>query len=185
MWQSLMDAGVPLLEKVVRTVVVYLVMAVMLRLAGKRELAQLTGFDLVMMLLLSNVVQNAIIGPDNSLLGGLVGAATLLGVNALVVRLSMVVPVIGWWFRGTPTVLARDGVYDPAALRRTGLRKADVDQVILAQGGDSVGDTREVVMEAGGAVLVRLREDEQSATQGDIADLHARLDRIEQLLRAR
>lgn len=183
MWQSMLDVGIPLMEKVIRTAAVYLALAVLLRLAGKRELAQLTGFDLVVMLLLSNVVQNAIIGPDNSLLGGLVGAATLLAVNAVLVRVSVIVPVIGWWFGGTPTVLASDGAYDTRALRRLGLRAATVDQAILEQGGDSVRDTRLVTLEPGGNLLVRLREAEQNATQADIDDLRARLDRIERLLR--
>ena len=71
MWNDLLSLGVSAPEKILRTVVIYLVLAVLLRLAGKRDLAQLNSFDLVVMLLLSNVVQNAVIGPDNSLLGGL------------------------------------------------------------------------------------------------------------------
>src|SRR6185295_10077352 len=73
MWNDLMGLGVSTPEKILRTVVIYLVLAVLLRLAGKRDLAQLNSFDLVVMLLLSNVVQNAVIGPDNSLLGGIIG----------------------------------------------------------------------------------------------------------------
>jgi uncharacterized membrane protein YcaP (DUF421 family) len=182
MWQSLMVTGVPLLEKAVRTIAVYLVMVLLLRLAGKRELAQLTGFDLVVMLLLSNVVQNAIIGPDNSLWGGLFGAAVLLGVNALVVRLAVVVPRLGWWFRGPVSVLAKDGAYDTRTLRRLGLRPGDVDQAILSQSGDSVADTRQVSLEPGGAILVRLKESERTATSADIVALKAQLDRIERML---
>jgi len=71
-------------EKLVRTVVVYLAIAILIRVAGKRLLAQMNSLDLVVVLLLSNVVQNAIIGPDNSLLGGLLGAAVLIGFNAIV-----------------------------------------------------------------------------------------------------
>src|SRR5207247_705377 len=78
--------GVPVAEKVLRAVVVYAFLVVGLRLAGKREVAQLNPFDLVVLLTLSNTVQNAIIGDDNSVTGGLLGAATLLAVNALVVR---------------------------------------------------------------------------------------------------
>jgi uncharacterized membrane protein YcaP (DUF421 family) len=185
MWQSLMVSGVPLVEKAVRTIAVYLVMALLLRLAGKRELAQLTGFDLVVMLLLSNVVQNAIIGPDNSLWGGLFGAAVLLAMNAAVVRLAVLVPRLGWWFRGSASVLATDGSYDDRALKRLGLRPGDVDQAVLAQGGDSVADTREVSLEPGGALLVRLKESEQAASAQDVTDLKAQLDRIELLLRVR
>src|SRR6266540_2507343 len=84
---DLWTLGVPVAEKVVRTVLVYGGLAVLLRVAGKRNLAQLNSFDLVVVLLLSNVVQNAIIGPDDSLTGGLLGAVVPLGVNSLVVRI--------------------------------------------------------------------------------------------------
>src|SRR5437764_1921779 len=78
--------GLPLAEKVLRPIIVYIFLIVGLRLAGKRELAQLNPFDLVVLLTLSNTVQNAIIGEDNSITGGIIGAATLLLVNYLVVR---------------------------------------------------------------------------------------------------
>src|ERR687888_1840456 len=78
--------GVPVAEKILRPVLVYAFLIVGLRLAGKRELAQLNPFDLVVLLTLSNTVQNAIIGNDNSVTGGLIGATTLLAVNYIVVR---------------------------------------------------------------------------------------------------
>src|SRR3954466_1187440 len=83
---DLLYPGIPVLEKIIRTIIVYAFLLVGLRLAGKRELTQLNPFDLVVLLLLANTVQNAIIGNDNSLLGGLLGAATLLLLNWLVVR---------------------------------------------------------------------------------------------------
>ncbi len=86
LWHDMFHLGVPVAEKVLRPVVVYGFLVLGLRLAGKRELAQLNPFDLIVLLTLSNTVQNAIIGDDNSVTGGLLGAATLLGVNALVVR---------------------------------------------------------------------------------------------------
>src|ERR1041384_3718689 len=78
--------GLPIAEKILRPIVVYLFLIIGLRLAGKRELAQLNPFDLVVLLTISNTVQNAIIGEDNSVTGGLIGAATLLIVNHVVVR---------------------------------------------------------------------------------------------------
>jgi hypothetical protein len=81
MTRDLLVVQIPLLEKVLRSIAVYLFLVVALRLGGKRELAQLNSFDLVVLLLLSNTVQNAIIGPDNSLLGGLLGATVLLAAN--------------------------------------------------------------------------------------------------------
>src|ERR1700687_5691066 len=86
MWHDTFAVGAPVLEKNLRPILVYAVLVVLLRVFGKRELAQLNPFDLVVLLSLSNTVQNAIIGNDNSLSGGVIGAATLLGMNYLVVR---------------------------------------------------------------------------------------------------
>jgi len=85
-WNDIFVPGVPLLEKTIRTLVVYGAVLIGLRLAGKRELSQLNPFDLVVLLLLSNTVQNAIIGNDNSVIGGLFGAAVLLLTNHFLVR---------------------------------------------------------------------------------------------------
>src|SRR6201984_1980908 len=85
-WKDMFIVGLPLAEKILRPIVVYAFLVISLRLSGKRELAQLNPFDLVVLLTLSNTVQNAIIGEDNSVTGGLIGAATLLAVNYLVVR---------------------------------------------------------------------------------------------------
>ena len=87
MWQDMFALGVPLLEKIVRPVLVYAFLVAGLRLAGKRELAQLNPFDLVVLLTLSNTVQNAIIGNDNSVTGGVIGATALLILNYWVNRL--------------------------------------------------------------------------------------------------
>src|SRR5205085_3370830 len=106
---DLFTTGVPLLEKVLRTVAVYLGILLLLRLAGKRDLAQLNTFDLVVLLLLSNVVQNAIIGNDNSLVGGLVGAVTLVAINSVLVRTSQPSQTAVVLLEGPEEVLVRDG----------------------------------------------------------------------------
>jgi len=178
MWNDLMDMGTTLPDKILRTIVVYAVLALLLRLVGKRDLAQLNSFDLVVMLLLSNVVQNAIIGPDNSLLGGLVGAVTLLVVNALVVRLVGANDTIARLVEGTPTVLARNGKWLPEALRREGLRPADVDAAVRRQNATGVTDVDQVRLEPGGAIVTTLRAGQQTATQADVARLEAKLDRL-------
>src|SRR5689334_25126007 len=85
-WKDMFVLGIPLLEKILRPILVYAFLIVSLRLSGKRELAQLNPFDLVVLLTLSNTVQNSIIGNDNSVLGGIIGATTLLAVNYFVVR---------------------------------------------------------------------------------------------------
>jgi len=85
-WRDLFHPDVPILEKMIRPILVYFFLIFSLRLAGKRELAQLNAFDLVVLLTLANTVQNAIIGNDNSVLGGIIGATTLLTLNYGVVR---------------------------------------------------------------------------------------------------
>src|SRR6202158_5434929 len=85
-WKDMFVMGLPLAEKILRPIIVYAFLVVSLRLFGKRELVQLNPFDLVVLLTLSNTVQNAIIGNDNSLSGGLLGATSLLATNYLVVR---------------------------------------------------------------------------------------------------
>src|SRR5438046_7162071 len=87
LWRDLFHPDVSILEKIIRPILVYFLLIAGLRLAGKRELAQLNPFDLVVLLTLSNTVQNAIIGEDNSVTGGFIGAGTLLAVNYGMVRL--------------------------------------------------------------------------------------------------
>src|SRR6476646_6668005 len=133
MWNDTWVLGFSAPDKIVRTVVVYLALALLLRLAGKRDLAQLNSFDLVVMLLLSNVVQNAVIGDDLTLTGGLLGAAVLVGFNALVVRSTVRSERLTRLFEGTNTVLATDGAWDDDALRREGLRRGDVEAALRRQ----------------------------------------------------
>src|SRR6185436_8703461 len=85
-WTNILHPDISVLEKIVRPIIVYFSLVVLLRLAGKRELAQLNNFDLIVLLTLSNTVQNAIIGSDNSVAGGLIGATSLVMVNYVVVR---------------------------------------------------------------------------------------------------
>jgi hypothetical protein len=101
--------AVPVIEKIFRATIVYLALMLGIRLAGKRELAQLNPFDLIVLLTLSNTVQNAIIGDDNSVTGGLLGAATLFILNYLVVRISYRSPRLQKLFGGEPDVLIRHG----------------------------------------------------------------------------
>jgi uncharacterized membrane protein YcaP (DUF421 family) len=163
--------GIPIAEKVLRTVAVYGGLAVLLRIGGKRDLAQLNSFDLVVMLLLSNVVQNAVIGPDNSLTGGLLGAAVLVLVNSVIVRMAGSSKRATAIFEGTPTTIVVAGKYDEGALRREGLRRADVDLAIRRQGANDVGEVQEAVLAPGGSILVTLRRDAQPATRQDVEGL--------------
>jgi uncharacterized membrane protein YcaP (DUF421 family) len=174
---DLFVSGVPLAEKVLRTVAVYAALALLLRLAGKRDLAQLTSFDLVVMLLLSNVVQNAIIGNDNSLVGGLLGAVVLVATNSLVVR-AAARPSLGRLLQGSPTVLIRNGQYREKVLRREGLSRAEVDAALRRQNADGPQQVAQATLNPGGVLLVDLKPEEQTATRGDVARLAAKLDRL-------
>jgi uncharacterized membrane protein YcaP (DUF421 family) len=179
MSHDLFTVGIPIAEKVVRTVAVYAAIAVLLRLAGKRDLAQLNTGDLVVVLLLSNVVQNAIIGNDNSLAGGLIGAAVLVAVNAVVVRAAASSQTAARAFEGTPTVLVEDGEYDAAALRREGLRRDDVEAAVRRQGANDASEVERATLGVGGAVIVTLKAEAQPATKADVALIAAALSRLE------
>jgi uncharacterized membrane protein YcaP (DUF421 family) len=175
---SLFHGGIPVLEKVLRTVGVYVGLLVLLRVAGKRDLAQLNSFDLVVLLLLSNVVQNAVIGPDNTLTGGLLGAAVLVAANAAVVRFVNRDDRLLRAFEGSPTVLVRDGEVDHAALAKLGLRPSDVRTALSRQGADTLADVAEARLEPGGAIVLELAADATPARRSDLARLDAKLDEL-------
>lgn len=130
----LVHLGISPAEKAVRTVAVYGALLVLLHLAGKRALAQLNSFDLVVLLLLSNVVQNAVIGNDNSLLGGLLGAVILIAVNVLLVRGAFMSPRFGKAIQGGATVLYDNGMLDQRALRREAITPEELVAALRRQG---------------------------------------------------
>lgn len=175
---DLFTVAVPIAEKVIRTIAVYLGILLLLRLAGKRDLAQLNTFDLVVLLLLSNVVQNAIIGNDNSLLGGLIGAATLVVVNSLVVRAARADDGLDRLLEGTASTIAQDGHLDGPALARLGLRRADVELALRKQGAMSIDDVEQAVLAPGGSILLTLRDGATPATRADVERLETKLDRL-------
>ncbi len=174
-FHNLFVMGIPVAEKAIRTVAVYACLALLLRVFGKREMAQLNSFDLVVMLLLSNVVQNAVIGSDNSLLGGVLGALVLVALNAGVVRAVRHSDTAIAVFEGKPTPLIESGRLDDRKVRRLGLRRADIEQALHRQGADSIDQVEEAVMEPGGTIVVRQNPDDQSATKGDLAALERRV----------
>jgi uncharacterized membrane protein YcaP (DUF421 family) len=175
---DLFTMGVPIGEKVLRTVAVYLGLLVLLRLAGKRDLAQLNTFDFVVLLLLSNVVQNAVIGPDDSVWGGLLGAAVLVAGNALVVRVVGRDDRLLRVLEGDPSTLVTDGRIDEATVRRLGLRSADVLSALRRQGASDLGEVERAVLEPGGTISVSLRAEAFDATRADVERLEAKLDEV-------
>ena len=182
---DLFSLGEPALEKGLRTAAVYAGILVLLRVGGKRDLAQLNSFDLVVLLLLSNVVQNAIIGNDNSLAGGLLGAAILVAINAVVVRVVQRSRTAVNLFEGTPTVLVRDGQVDRTALARLGLREGDLMTAVHRQGADMIDQVELATLTPGGGIVVDLTHDSMDATKGDIERLERKVDRLAEMLERR
>jgi uncharacterized membrane protein YcaP (DUF421 family) len=151
MWASLLVPGIPLGEKLLRTIIVYAFLLIGLRLAGKRELSQINPFDLVVLLLLSNTVQNAIIGNDNSLVGGIVGAAALLVINAVVVRLLYHYGKLDT-IEGRPDALIRNGRILRHHLERELITVAELESAARRQGIVSLAHVKECRLETGGAL---------------------------------
>jgi len=146
--------GTPIWQIVLRTVAVYFVVLVGLRLFGKRQLGQMSVGDLVMILLIANAVQNAMVGPDTSLAGGLVAAVTLLVLNLVVVRSLTRSPLWARVFEGEPTLLVKDGTYLDRSIRREGLAREEVDMAVREHGFASVSDVRIAYLEPDGTISV-------------------------------
>jgi len=166
----------PLLEKLARPVIVYLVLVVLLRIFGKRELAQLNPFDLVVLLSLSNTVQNAIIGDDNSVSGGLIGAVGLLAINWLVVRVLFRSPAMTRMLEGRSSILVKNGQIDQKALGRESLTREELIEVIHRQGFERVSQVRRCELEPNGTFYVEAYE--PSSADKQHAELLARLDTL-------
>jgi uncharacterized membrane protein YcaP (DUF421 family) len=147
--------GLPILEKIVRPIIVYASLVILLRVFGKRELAQLNPFDLVVLLSLSNTVQNAIIGNDNSVTGGLIGAISLLVTNYLVVRFLFRHRRIDQIIEGTPTVLVKNGKIDHKGLAKELLTESELAMVCRRQGFDEIDELESCILEPGGAFSLK------------------------------
>ncbi|MFZ0934977.1 MAG: YetF domain-containing protein [Bryobacteraceae bacterium] len=176
MWPDIFAVGVPVLEKIVRPIIVYLFLVLLLRAFGKRELAQLNPFDLVVLLSLSNTVQNAIIGNDNSLTGGLIGAFTLLGVNYIVVRFLFRHRRLDQLFEGKPTTLVDCGKVVKGALAKELLSHAELMTVLHRQGFDGLNDVERCVLEPGGTFYIQRKSPPADELQH--AELVGRLDQL-------
>jgi uncharacterized membrane protein YcaP (DUF421 family) len=144
--------GLPVAEKILRPILVYVFLVVGLRLAGKRELAQLNPFDLVVLLTLSNTVQNAIIGDDNSITGGVIGAATLLLINHAVVRYLYGHDRIDRLVEGDSDVLIDEGVVNLARLKKELITLAEFESAAHKQGFRSLDEVERAILEPGGTI---------------------------------
>ncbi len=177
MWQSLLLPGIPFGEKIVRTILVYVFLLVGLRLAGKRELSQLNPFDLVVLLLLSNTVQNAIIGNDNSLTGGLIGAAALLILNSVVVRTLYHYGKLDA-IEGRPDTLIRNGRLLRHHLERELITVNELEAAARKQGIESLAHVHQCRLETGGALtFVAKTPTDEDLRHHETIGLLAQLDR--------
>jgi uncharacterized membrane protein YcaP (DUF421 family) len=155
---NLFDMTTPWYEILLRTFVVYLTVLVLLRLAGKRELGQMTPFDLVVILVIANAVQNAMTGGDNSLIGGILAAATLTIVNIAVGRWGSRVPFFRRLVASEPTLLLRDGKPLPEALDK---ERIDVEELEMAARQHGIADLKDViaaVLEEDGSISIIPKE---------------------------
>lgn len=143
----------PVLEKILRAVIVYAFLVVALRLAGKREMAQLSSADFIVLLAVANAVQNGIIGNDNSVTGGLIGATALFAVNGSLVALFFRSRRVRDVVEGSATTLVENGDFVQAALRRTQVTRHDVLVAARRAGMSTLEETESVVLEPNGTIV--------------------------------
>ena len=183
-WTSMFHLGLPVLEKVLRPILVYVFLVLLLRIFGKRELAQLNPFDLVVLLCLSNTVQNAIIGPDDSVTGGLIGAVALCGINYGVVRFLFRHRRLDQLIEGKPAVLIKDGLLRRRAMARELITRSELLTIAHRQGFDALEDVDSCTLEPGGTFVIQGKQ--PRAADRHHVELLARIDglsrQVEELL---
>ena len=176
-WKDMFVLGLPLLEKILRPVIVYAFLVVGLRLSGKRELVQLNPFDLVVLLTLSNTVQNAIIGDDNSVTGGIIGAATLLLVNSLVVRYLYHHEKLDQFVEGKADVLVEKGKVHSERLKKELITIQQLEAAARKQGFESLREVDQCILEPGGTLtFIGKKPDTEDVRHREL------LGRLEQLM---
>jgi uncharacterized membrane protein YcaP (DUF421 family) len=148
----MLDLAIPAWNIALRTAAIYLVILVGLRLAGKREIGQMTVFDLVVLLLLANAVQNAMVGPDTSLTCGILAALVLLALNAVVARLRLRWPRLRRMIEGSPTLLVLHGEVITEHMRREGLDQETLEAALREHGVANLGDVEMAVLEIDGSI---------------------------------
>ena len=152
MWKDMFVVSLPILEKIVRPIIVYVFLVVMLRLSGKRELVQLNPFDLVVLITLSNTVQNAIIGDDNSVSGGLIGATSLLAINYLTVRFLYSHRKLDQLVEGKADILIENGKIRPEHLEHELITSAQLEAAARKQGFASLAEVDQCILEPAGTL---------------------------------
>jgi uncharacterized membrane protein YcaP (DUF421 family) len=176
-WKDMFVLGLPLLEKILRPVIVYAFLVVGLRLSGKRELVQLNPFDLVVLLTLSNTVQNAIIGDDNSVTGGIIGASALLLINYLVVRFLYGHRKLDQFVEGKADVLVEKGKVHSERLKKELITIQQLEAAARKQGFESLREVDQCILEPGGTLtFIGKKPDTEDVRHREL------LGRLEQLM---
>ena len=158
MWENMFGMDLSIVEKMLRPVLVYLFLLVGLRMAGKREMAQLNAMDFIVLLTLSNTVQNAIIGPDNTVSGGLIGAATLLVLNYMVVRFMFSHPRFDRIIEGSAVELIKDGKPQRACMQHELITRQELEAAAHKQGFPNLKLVEKAVLEPSGVISFVGRE---------------------------
>ena len=189
-WTSMFHLGPSILEKALRPVLVYLFLVVLLRVFGKRELAQLNPFDLIVLLSLSNTLQNAMIGDDNSVSGGMIGAFSLCAINYGIVRFLFKHRRLDQWIEGERAVFIENGEIRKDALARELLSLSELQTIVSRQGFGSLEEVKSCVLETGGSFSVEGKKPRRSTLEHQevlarIEDLGRQIDDLKQLLRPR
>ncbi len=161
-FNDLFVPDISILEKIIRPILVYIFLVIVLRVFGKRELAQLNPFDLIVILLLSNTVQNAIIGQDNSLSGGFIGAISLLLFNYIVVRFLFKHRRLDQIIEGKETKLIEDGVINRQAMAKELLTESEMIAVAHRQGFQGLESLKTFALEANGNISLEGKEPSQN-----------------------
>ena len=158
MWHDMFSMGVPVAERVLRAAIVYVFLLGAIRIFGKRELGQMTSFDIILLLSLSNMLQNAMIGADDSLIGGIIGAAVLLGINLIVAFVVFRSRRVERVVDGDPKVLIRNGELQRESLRAELLTDQDILSAVRAQGLEGIEDVKYAFAEPNGLITVIKRD---------------------------
>ncbi len=151
------NLSLPWWEFVLRGVIVYVFLMVTLRITGKRQTGQLAPFDLILLLVLSNAVQNSMNGGDNTVLGGLISAATLIGLHYVVAFVTFKSKRMEAWIEGTPRIIVHNGVPNEAVMRREFLTHHELAAALRSAGCHDIQHVHLAMLENNGQITVSLR----------------------------
>jgi uncharacterized membrane protein YcaP (DUF421 family) len=176
MWHSMFSLPVPVAEKILRAAIIYGFLVIALRVGGKRELAQLSSLDFILLMAVANAVQNGIIGNDNSVTGAVIGGVTLFVINgALMIAVYTSLKLRRTVF-GKPTTLYQDGHTERSGMVRALMSDEDLKVAVQKQGFNDLREVDEVVLEPNGTVVATRRDPDELDRR--IQHLHDKLDEI-------